>query len=67
MNDPALLQAFEEGEQVVGRVVADTSGCGRADPGQGCFLERQVGMQVGLGGPGPGVAFSGVRSCVSWP
>jgi hypothetical protein len=41
---------------VIGRLVAHSPGGWRGCARQGGFLERQVGVQVSLGGLGPGVA-----------
>ena len=64
--DDRLLQSVEERQHVVGRLVAAGRSVLWCRPGDRPFLERQVGMDVDLRGGGIFVAFSGVRSCVSW-
>jgi hypothetical protein len=45
-----VLEVLEEREQGVGRPVATGAGAVGLDPGEGLFLDRHVGVQVGLGG-----------------
>ncbi len=44
------LQTFEEGKQGVGRSVAAGMAGGRCDPVEGALFEREVGVQVDVGG-----------------
>jgi hypothetical protein len=51
-SDAALLEAFEEGEQVVGRLVTarDGGGIERCEAIQRPFLECRIGVDVGVDG-----------------
>jgi len=52
-------EAFEEGEEPVGRPVAACCWRVWGGAGQGLFFEREVGVEVDLNGFRAGVAFSG--------